>query len=365
VKGRFRSGGEKAGFEGETNFGKTHFETIVSHSATHDHKPAVSVKITSTNAYLADLGIYPEELKEEPAPEKKSKSKRDRLFSEKSISFDALKDFNVTLSADVDKLVGTNATINNLDFDLSLNEGLLRISPAQLSYAEGNISLESIVDATGERPNVRLQITAEDIDVDELLAHIHMPMILGGNLNMAVDLRSVGNSPHEIASSLNGEFGIAIENGKIKRDVEMITADAIDMLTVLPKIRTYQDLNCLVMRFTFVEGIGQSEIMFLDTPNVRTHGVATVDLVSERLDMVLQPKPKKGLRGTRSAITIQGPLASPSIRKLPFREAARLYGEIFMPYVFLPARGLGYLWYLMKNDKDEESPCLSLAPQTE
>jgi len=30
-----------------------------------------------------------------------------------------------------------------------------------------------------------------------------------------------------------------------------------------------------------------------------------------------------------------------------------------MPYVFLPIRALGYLWYIMKNDKDESSPCLT------
>ena len=55
--------------------------------------------------------------------------------------------------------------------------------------------------------------------------------------------------------------------------------------------------------------------------------------------------------------------ATPHVaRKLPFREAAKLYGEIFMPMVFLPARGLGYLWYLIKKDQQEESPCLHVIP---
>jgi hypothetical protein len=69
------------------------------------------------------------------------------------------------------------------------------------------------------------------------------------------------------------------------------------------------------------------------------------------------------LRGTTSAVTIKGPIADPKVRKLPFREAAKLYGEIFMPVVFLPARALGYLWYLIKKDAAEESPCLHVIPQ--
>jgi hypothetical protein len=76
------------------------------------------------------------------------------------------------------------------------------------------------------------------------------------------------------------------------------------------------------------------------------------------MKMVLQPKHKKRLKGMTSAVTINGPIADPKVRKLPFREAAKLYGEIFMPAVFLPVRALGDLWYLIRKDKGEESPCL-------
>jgi hypothetical protein len=53
------------------------------------------------------------------------------------------------------------------------------------------------------------------------------------------------------------------------------------------------------------------------------------------------------------------------VRKLPFKEAAKLLGEVTMPTVFLPARGLGYLWSLMKKDDAEESPCLHVMPPDE
>jgi hypothetical protein len=178
-------------------------------------------------------------------------------------------------------------------------------------------------------------------------------------------LRGAGNSFHEIASSLEGELGVAIENGRIKRDIEMITADAFDVITDLPKIEDYQELNCLVLKFTFADGVGKSKMIFYDTPNVRTRGSGSVDLVSETLDIVLQPQPKKGIPELSSAIYIHGSLVNPSITKIPFKEAARLAGEILLPYVFLPARALGYLWYLLMDDKDEKSPCLIEEPNVE
>ncbi len=364
LNGRCRTDGQEINFEGETRFGKTYLKTIVNHSKSH-HRPGISAKISSPAVYLSDLGIYPEYLTEKNDRKKEDTKKNDRLFSKKPLQFKTLKAFNFSISIDVDKLIGEKHEINKLSLNASLNDGVLNISPSQLSYPEGDITFESTLDATGPKPAFTFKANAEDIDMGAVLEHAHKQLILGGNLNLAVDLHSVGSSPHEMASSLKGDFGIAIENGRIKRDVEMLTADAVDLLTALPKIQKYQDMNCLTLRFKFEDGIGKSEIMFLDTPNVTTRGVGTIDLVSETLDFVLQPKPKKGLPGLSSAIRIQGSLANPSVRKMPYKEAARLYGEIFAPYVFLPARGLGYLWYLMKKDKDEESPCLNLESESD
>jgi hypothetical protein len=68
------------------------------------------------------------------------------------------------------------------------------------------------------------------------------------------------------------------------------------------------------------------------------------------MKIALQPKPKKGMAGATSAVTIEGPFVDPKIRELPFREAAKLRGEIAMPIVFLPLRGFGYLLYPIKKD---------------
>jgi hypothetical protein len=384
VKGQLKNNEKMAEFEGETHFGKTQFRTIVTHSDTKRHKLNVRLKNSTPVVYLSDLGIYPAESVAKPdqkkkrwfpgarffrkdsaeggSPGKKAKSEPGQIFIDQPLTLDALKDLDLLFSLDINKLVGQDTVINDLDLDIVLDNGKLRISPAMLGYAEGKLSLDSTVDLTKKVPEFNLKATAEDVDMDTLGTYLKTPGILGGNLNLTVDLHSAGRSPREIATALTGEIGLAIENGKIRRDVEMLTADAVDTLTALHKINTYQDLNCLTIRFLFEDGIGKSEIIFLDTPNVRTQGLGTIDLDSEKLDIVLQPKPKKGLPGMSSAVRIEGSISKPSVRKMPFREAARLYGEIFAPYVFLPARGLGYLWYLMKNDKDEDSPCLNLKP---
>ena len=83
---------------------------------------------------------------------------------------------------------------------------------------------------------------------------------------------------------------------------------------------------------------------------------------SETFDLVIQPQKKDVPMVKSSSMRIYGPISNPKVKKVPFMEAARLIGEILMPYYFLPARALGYIWSLLQEDPHGLSPCLNMAP---
>jgi hypothetical protein len=259
-------------------------------------------------------------------------------------------------------MMGEDFVLRDLDFDMSLENGKLRIAPATVIYENGSASIDCTVDAVNSRPEMALKVTAEDVEIGSLLAHLHAQPFVKGQLNLVIDLKSAGKSPREMATALEGEFGVAVEKGKIKRVVEFMGADAVDFLTAVRSKAEYKDLHCMALRFVFEEGMGKSEMIYLETPNMYAKGGGSIDLHTETMEIALQPKPKKGFRGTTSPVHIKGPIGDPKVRKLPFREAAKLFGEITMPVVFLPARGLGYLWYLIRKDEAEQSPCFSIRP---
>ena len=367
IDGEFKAKGAKSNFDGELHFGKTRFETTVESEIIRYKIPMIHIQAATDALYLPDF--------ERPSKEEKDKGLFKRFFEQfrfdkKSeskteclpkgpLEIDMFKDFNMSLSIYAEKLIEKNVQLDNLKIDMSLDDGLLVVRPSGLRHDEGEISLEAVLDTRKEKPHIMVKASAEDVDLDALLPYMDRPLIQGGFLNLIANIRGSGNSLYEMAASLNGDVGVAVENGKIKRDIELLSADAFDTLTLLPKMDKYRDLNCLTLRFIFEDGLGKSQIMFLDTPNVRSRGSGTIDFKSDTLDFVIQPKPKKGLPGLNSAIRIQGPVCDPKIITLPFKEAARLSGEILAPYIFLPARGLGYLWYLLKEDT-EEGPCLNL-----
>ena len=245
----------------------------------------------------------------------------------------------------------------SLYLDIRLENGRLQIRPASMVYAAGFTSAELVVDASGATPEFILKVKGEDIDVDDMLAYAHEPVILSGALNLVVDLQSSVGSAREIASNLKGEFSMALENGRIRRIIDFLSINAFDALLTTADRRKYTDLHCLVNKLQFQDGVGTIEIFFMDSPKIRARGAGNVNLAEETIDLVVHPEKKRKLFKKGSAIRINGSLAKPSVMMMPLSEAAQLYGEILMPYVFVPARAVGYLWSLIKNDK-ETTPCV-------
>ena len=112
-------------------------------------------------------------------------------------------------------------------------------------------------------------------------------------------------------------------------------------------------------RLNFENGDGPIQILYLDTPGVRARAYGSINLASETVDIVIKPESKRRLFGSSSPVRIKGPLNDPSVSKIPANEAAILAAQLAVPIIALPARALGLLWSLIRDDKDENSPCLT------
>jgi uncharacterized protein involved in outer membrane biogenesis len=360
VNGRYSLHADKHIFQGETRIGSTPFQTNF-RGAFDRQRPGMDLVISAATVNLEDLGLYPEAQTAETVPLPPPPIKKvGPLFDEKPLPFDALQAFDFSLRLIADTVLGKNVAINEVGLDVILENGRLRIGPSTLNYRQGFMSIEAGLDASSDAvPEMEVKIAAEDLDIDDVLSYLHKPLIFEGQLNLVVDLRSTGRSIKQIASGLTGELGVALENGRIQRIINLLAADALDFLFTAPVKNTYTDLNCMVARLQFEDGNGAIQVLYMDTPAVRARGAGSVNLADETLDLVINPEAKRRLFKRSSPVRIQGQLGDPSIKKVPATEAVGLAAQIFVPFVALPARALGYLWSLIRNDKDEKSPCIN------
>jgi heat shock protein HslJ len=347
---------------GKAQFGNTHFMTNLD-LIEADERRRIVASISAPKIYLDDFGIYPEGPETEHPVQKTGTARGNNIFSDEPLDFPALKDLDLSLRLDIEEITGRGFTFNDLDFNLSLKDGLMRIGPLRAIHGDGFLAMESTLDVRGPNPEMKLTVTARDINTAALFEYSsQLPLMRGGQLALAVDLRSTGSSPREIASALSGEMGLTVERGQIKGIADLIGADAIDFLMSVRQMDAYQDLNCLALVFNFDDGTGTSQVMYVNTPRVRSRGSGTVDLREETINLVIQSNPQRRIGGS-SAVTISGPLDSPTFRTVPVVEAARLSAEIFAPHIFLPVRALEYTWSLMRNERDEEIACPRLESQ--
>ncbi|MGD8521085.1 MAG: AsmA family protein [Desulfobacterales bacterium] len=357
IKGRLSGNAQKAAYEGEIHIGETTLKSKIS-GAFAARRPRIEARFASASVNLDNMGIYPEAPTESSAQTSEPQSpRRDRLFDDAPMSFEALKALDLYFDLDADKLIGRNITVEKLDLDIVLENGRLRVHPASMAYTAGFTSSEFIIDTSGATPEFILKVTGEDIDVDDILAYAHEPIILSGSLNLVIDLHSSGTSPREIASNLKGEIGMALEDGRIRRIINFLSVDAFDALLTTTRRSRFTDLHCMINQIQFKDGVGDIEIFFMDTPKIRATGAGNVNLAEETIDIVLHPEAKRRLFRKGSALRINGPLTGPSVIMMPLSEAVMLYGDIFMPYVTIPARALGYLWSLIRND-NPPTPCV-------
>jgi uncharacterized protein involved in outer membrane biogenesis len=352
INGRINGNLQKIVFDGRTRIGESNLTTKVN-AALDAGPPRIEARVAAAVVNLADIGIFPQTAPETPVAAAQPQSQTThRLFDDATLPLDFLKAVDLYLELNADQLVARNIAINDVNMGLRLEGGRLRIHPADLSYAEGSSSFEVIVDATGATPDYVLKITGEDIDIDDVLAHAHRPLILSGALNIVADLRSDGRSVRDIAANLSGELSLALEGGRIRRLVDFLSADALDLVFATTVRRKYTDLRCLVNKMQFEKGVGTIEVFYMDMPQTRVGGAGHINLADESIDVVLRPVKKKRLFRRGSAVQIKGPLVKPGIRTLPGKTAATIYGNIIMPGISLGSRVLGKIVYLLKRDRD-------------
>ena len=358
INGRLNGNAQKVEFFGKTRFGDTVFQSTVG-AAFAGPRPRIDARFAATSVNLEDIGIFPAAPPAQADSASKAQSQEDdQIFDDTPLFFDALNNFDAHITLDAGKLVGQDIAIENLDIDIQIEKGRMRIYPAKMTYAAGFTEFDFIIDASGQTPVFDLNILGENIDIEDLLASAHEPLVLSGELNLAVDLLSRGRTAREIASNLDGEFSLSLENGQIHRIINFLSADAFNLMLTTADRRQSTDLNCLVSKIQFLNGVGDIEYFSMDTSRIRAKAAGNVNLAAETIDVVINPRQKRRLfRRTGSTVRINGLLAQPSARVFPLSEAVELYGTLLMPYIFLPERLLGNLWYLIRSD-NSASPCL-------
>jgi AsmA family protein len=247
----------------------------------------------------------------------------ERFFSDTPLPLDYLPNGNGALDIDIGQLVLPSKVV------LKKVAMLARLSPQQIDIPQATFRLgngqfdgSARVGNLQTSPNWVFKGQASGFTLEQLLASTHSKgKVSGGDMRAAFNLTSSGKSPHQIASSLNGQSQVTIGSARLASsflnqggDVFITLFDAINPLR---KKSNETVLECAVAYLPIKSGlVSVKDSVGIETDRLNIVLNGSVNLNSEQINLAVYPKEKSGLTAgldLASLVRLQGSLLKPQV----------------------------------------------------
>src|SRR5512138_77253 len=251
-----------------------------------------------------------------------------RVFPDTPLPLEALRAVDAQVKLDVERLRTGGLELEAVQTVLSLKAGDLVLDPLNATLAGGPVSGRLALAASKAEPDAALRLDGKDIDFGALLRQAAVTEDIGGPLDLAVDLKGRGASPRALAASLDGHVQAVSTDGTVdNRLLRVLSVGLGDVLGPLFGGGETTRLECLVARFDFEQGQGESRALVFDTGAFAVAGRGGIDLREERVNLAFDTETSQpSLASLAVPFRVTGPLANPSVAPDPIGAAVGVVG---------------------------------------
>jgi hypothetical protein len=295
--------------------------------AVENKRPKLTAKLTSKQFDLADLAAplgknapvaSATKVSMATAPDSPAAATVSTgLLPDADLQVDRVRGMDADVTFKSQSVTATKIPIEQLQFHLILDKGVLRIDPLSFALSQGQFAGTVRIDAAGSVPESDIDMSLQNVDLSQFKPASGKDAPLQGTMSGRVKLHGMGESLHKFASSADGSIRMVVPHGQIRAALaELAGIDVANGLgLLLTQNKQEADLRCGVASFQADQGRLNASAIVLDTTNVLITGHGNIDLKSERLDLVLQGQPKKiRFFRVRAPIDLAGTLSKPRIR---------------------------------------------------
>jgi hypothetical protein len=252
------------------------------------------------------------------AVEEAVKDSADRLFSTDPLPLEKLRKIDADFSVNAQRLVLGKTVLSDLNVMLLLKEGLLSVDPIKSLAGKGTLDGKFILDAREDVAKLGMNILMDDIP---------MPT-LGGGLDAKVKLDGEGESMANLMGGLDGRIIVVVRDGTIPHGFATNFGSGLFSFS---GGKEETKLECGILRVDIKDGKADfNDQLAVQLSDVTWRGGGDINLKTEKLDVGVAPKPRKGLGisagGLASLVHVGGTLKHPSVQLDP-KDVAVKYGK--------------------------------------
>lgn len=332
-------------------------------------RPTFKGKFEIPVLYLSDFGFNPIAEDEEPVKVDLDSTGSGDIFSRAPFNISYLNDFDLDFDFLIDKVESHGEmSMDGVNAHIRLKNGDLQVEPLKFIYEGGTMDIIFALQAH-DTPSLSLKVTADDLKLGPMMAQVQNDVPISGYSNIKVDITASGQSPHEMAASIDGKIDLGFENARVpKKYIQFLSVDVLGwaMSNTFRKKEKYADLNCVVAAFEAHDGNITSTLLISDGPNLSLGGSIRLNLGKETMNIVLLPKQKRKLFSSISPVKIHGPMRNPVVEAVPTKAAMQQIGAMaLVPYVYVPLKLVSNLWGIMDDGDKSGQGCASVNALTE
>jgi len=314
-----------------------------------DDRPRLWATLTSRRLDLDDLapltGAAPEtESGEQASAEQRRRAREEAaspgVFPDRRWDLAGLRRMDARVRYRADSVSADTVPLNDVALDMSLDHGLLRLTPLQVGLGGGEVTSQVTLDARDAPLQGDLALTLRQVNLKPLLKQAGLPQIAEDSAGVIGGQGQVsfrGNSLDESMAHLDGTLELAMAGGRL--NAVLMEALGLDVGEALMAALVDSDevpMRCAYAKLDARDGAARLDRFFIDTEDSNLTGGGTIDFDAERLDLVFEAHPKDpSLFASDSPVRLQGPMSDPGInvvsRELVARGVLSALGALLAP----------------------------------
>jgi uncharacterized protein involved in outer membrane biogenesis len=286
----------------------------------------------------------------------------DKVLPAEPFSLEKLNAANADVHFRGEKILTENMLLNKMSAHLTVNDGVLKLTPLDFGIAGGNLVTRIEMDGRHRPIAIQVDTTAKGLHLDQLFPTFRLADANTGTMGGRARLAGHGNSVAQMLASANGEAALIMAGGSVGELVlRLSNLDLANSLLVMLGGDRQVPIRCMVGNFKALDGVFSVQDLVLDTPKVSITGSGNVDFTDESLNLRLVPESKGfSLASLRGPIVITGTFNSPTVRPEMSGVIARGALAVALGAV---TSGVGALIPLLDFGNDKDSDCALLINQ--
>lgn len=270
----------------------------------------------------------------------------DRVFPAHPLPLPGMHAIDLDLDLRIATLRTPRFSATSIALGLVLDDGTLTVLPFSAEAAGSPVegSLRWHADAPASSSSLVAELRAPELDLGELFARSGASDMFQGTAALDASLQGSGDSIASLFAGLDGSLTLLANEARLKtRAFDTVAGGATAILgTLFSGQREWTLLNCAASIVDIRDGVATSRVTLVDSAYSTVIVTGRVDLASETLDLVIEPRAKSATLNLAVPVRVKGTLADPRFepeRGATVRKVGGLLGLALFPPAAIAALG--------------------------